>query len=193
MLEEQYWQIMEDARECSIHHLSLCIENKLHQLSPEEIIAFELTKNSLINKACSIDLFCAYYIIQGRHRNFHTIENRDKNFADFIFRIMLYGKQFYYATMKEPDKISSISLEEMNNLFHFTLSNDIPYNAYKKKTNWPMRMFIIECDSLKNTALNKCHTNDFLWVYNYPDTVKAKCPKLFDLYWHFDGNNFYYK
>lgn len=187
MQEEQYWKIMEVETECPTHYLSLCIENKLRQLPPEEIIAFELTKNSLINKACSIDLFCAYYILEGRHRNYYTIEDRNGNFADFVFRIMLYGKEFYYETVKEPDKISEISIDEMNNLFHFTLSNDIPYNAYKKKTNWPMRKFIIEYDSLKENVLNKCCTNDFLWLYDYPDTVKTKCPKLFDLYWYYEN------
>ena len=107
MNKEIFWKIMLDTKGKSGGEPSIqqeLIEEKLNELSPDEIIEFDNIYHEFINKAYDWKLWGAAYVVNGGCS--------DDCFMDFRGWLIGQGEEIYSKALADPDSLSELDYLE---------------------------------------------------------------------------------
>jgi hypothetical protein len=105
MPADQFWQIIERAAARSDHDPDAHMEALrvvLRELSPEEIISFEVAFRRYLNEAYTWDLWGAAYVVHGGCS--------DDGFEYFRRRLVARGRDVYEAALADPDSLAQLEV-----------------------------------------------------------------------------------
>jgi len=172
--EERYWNIIKKSFHGSKDYNGqrAILLNKLTELSPKEIIGFDLRTTKLLKDSYSSELWCAAYIIKGGCS--------DDGFEYFRCWLISKGKDVYYKAVKNPDSLSEIEKKLFSD-YELEEFLYIPNEAFMQKTGKEiydyvdMEKFLKEDGTYLQIVLN--------WQEDNTDSMKKICPKLFKKHW----------
>jgi len=102
---DKFWQIIERAAEADddpdAHVMAL--RTALSELTPEEIISFEVAFRRYLNQAYTWDLWGAAYVIHGGCS--------DDGFEYFRRWLVSRGREVYEAALADPDSLAQLDVQ----------------------------------------------------------------------------------
>ena len=125
MDEERFWTIVEQTKAAAGNDgdaQAAELQKALEQLSAEDIVAFDATWTTQINRAYTWDLWAGAYIINGGCS--------DDGFEYFRRWLVGQGRQVFEAALKDPESLLDVAEANVEN-------EDLGYaalDAYQKVT-----------------------------------------------------------
>lgn len=95
---DRFWSIVESGR--SSREPALVVADKLRQLSPLELVAFQEHFDRLVAEAYRYDLWGAAYLIDGGCS--------DDGFVYFRYGLIAKGKDVYEKALADPDSLADL-------------------------------------------------------------------------------------
>ncbi len=133
MDEDLFWKIIETANDKSRNDYEQQYEelaNELRKLAPDDIILFANRFRFFRGQANTWELWGAIYIIHGGCG--------DDGFNDFREWVIGQGKDFYYATIKDPETLADLDTEFIETTSEFEGLEYIPSTVFKEMTGKEM-------------------------------------------------------
>lgn len=174
MIEEsKYWEIINKSflELDKYSYQRSAIINELMNLTPKEIVGFNLRTSKLLKDSYSSELWCAAYIMKGGCS--------DDGFEYFRCWLISKGKEVFYKAIKDPDSLSELKKKYF---FDYELEEFLylPNEAFLKKTGKEIYDFIDNDEFCKKEG--KYPQIVFNWTEENKDSRKKICPKLFKKY-----------
>lgn len=172
MNEDQFWALIEAANHeaADLEELTVILTKKLAQLSDTEIIGFDLREQKLRFDSYTSDLWCAAFIMNDGCS--------DDDFEYFRSWVMAQGREVFYDALNNPDSLSAVYNPEIESYEYEDLVV-VATNAFEDKNGCDMVDFMdtdrFETDETHYPELT------FNWEEEDPESIKAICPKLFEL------------
>lgn len=171
MDEALYWKIIaESTKHTDRNEQYEYIKKRLKDLSPQEIIGFQLRTDKFMADTYTSELWCAGYVINGGCS--------DDGFDYFRGWIISRGKEVYYNAKDNPDSLINVSdlacddcdFEEM-----LSLGRD----AFEEKTGKELDDYV-PGDVHSSMGYSEMQFN---WEEDDEESMKRICPKLYAKFW----------
>lgn len=176
--EDLYWRIVDESLINSNNQAEQreFLVSRLQDLSTAEIIGFKLRTDKLLYDTYNPTMWCAAYIMnRGRCS--------DDSFQYFRCWVISRGKDTYYKAKNSPDSlVDHINLDW--EFYDFELFWYVALYAFKGKTGVDMYKYIDDGFAFSEAKYPKIQFN---WNAGEPETMRAICPKLFNVIWEADN------
>jgi len=169
MTKEEFWQLIETVKKnggSDISEREVALATQLSDLRLEEIASFQEIFSDYVNYAYTWDLWGAAYLIQGGCG--------DDGFSDFRSALISLGEKVFESTVKDPDGLSLLEDEEIDNLYHEGFQY-VAQNIYEKKAKADMPFSGVFPEEPAGSE----------WDFDNQQLVKKKFPSLYS---RFSGN-----
>lgn len=171
MAEDQYWSLIADSLKLAkaSEGQDEYLIQRLKELSPVDIIGFDLTTDDLTNRIYTSTMWCAGYLMNEGCS--------DDGFIDFRNWVVSRGKDVYYKAAEDADTlISQTKIMDDDDIPGFEEFGYVASEAFKIKTGADIEDYV-DSPIVYNQDI------DFDWDDDEPETMQAICPLLYDYYW----------
>lgn len=141
---------------------------EIEQLSPTEIIGFQLRTNELLYETYNSQMWCAAYIMNGGCS--------DDGFEYFRCWLISRGKNTFYSSKSNPDYLVN-EIVESADFYDFESFWYVATTAFRNKTGKELYDYIDQ-DKFKTNEENYPKFT-FTWEENDLESMKKICPNLF--------------
>lgn len=168
--EEKFWTIIDHSLTKSHNqeeqeHFLL---EEIEQLSPTEIIGFQLRTNEFLYETYNSEMWCAGYIMNGGCS--------DDGFEYFRCWLISRGKNTFYSSKTNPDYLAN-EIVEGTDFYDFESFWNVATTAFRNKTGKELYDYV-DNDKLKTNEENYPEFK-FTWQENDLESMKKICPNLF--------------
>lgn len=171
--EEKYWNIITkskiDANNSEDQFENL--KTELQQLTPTELLAFQLQSARLVNLSYSSHLWCAAYIMNGGCS--------DDGFEYFRRWLIAQGKMIFYSAIKNADSLAEFDFGNTKD-FQFEDLYYAVYKVFEKKTG--LEFYDIYDNAEMKIDIGNLPDIEFDWEEEDDESMKRICPKLYKKY-----------
>ncbi len=178
--EDQFWAIVERSLKFKDDQekQEAFLVREVEQLSPKEMVGFDLRTKQLLRDSYNGDLWCAAYIMNGGCS--------DDGFEYFRCWLISRGRKVYEAAMANPDNLITEVAEDNGEGYDFESFSYIAQTAFENKTGKDLNDYI---DNEQSAADEGGYPElVFQWKEEDPESMRKICPRLYAQCWEKYGD-----
>ncbi len=174
MDEDLYWSIIDNSlkKTANQDEQEPSLVEELSNLSPKQIIGFQLRTIRFLIDLYTSDVWCAAYIMNGGCS--------DDGFEYFRCWVISRGRDVYNKAKENPDNLIS-EVNGASDSYSFEGFLYVALDAFKSKTGEDAHDYINDEKFATNEGYYP-HMN-FTWQEENPESMRKICPRLFDRLW----------